>query len=868
MSLFSDETSPKSAPPGQSWALALAVLALSLGITLLVWHNARQHQRQRDLQRLNRFVGRTEQSLRNRLEGYEDIARGARGFFLDEPAQLSVGKWRTYVEGLELPNRHPGLTSLAFIAPVRSQEREAFFLARPHLRGRFHRPTADPLPLREPGQDPNHLIIELCEPGERAALGVGLDVGISPNQRAAAERARDTGQPVLSGLVYFTQPQERQDAVVLFVPVFTGASANGTGQPPVFKGWVSAGILLKPLLEDILRGEDQGLALEVVDALTAQGPHWLYSAPDWPRGAKPDAVRMLDAGGRGWQVRYAIKPGFYEAGGRAQPTMLLLGGLLVSVCLAGVVWSLAGTRRRALDLAQAMTISLHEALERNRSHLAFTPLAVIETDSEFKITEWNTAAEQMFGYSRVEALGKDPALLVPPEGQAEVAARRVVLLESQSGNRVTMENLTRTGQRIQCDWYNAAMRDEQGRLIGAIFLADDITERRRVEGALRQAQKLESLGVLAGGIAHDFNNLLTAILGNTEVALDHISDDPTLRNAIQRIEATTQRGSDLARQLLAYAGKAHFSVKPLDLNAIIIEMGDLLSVSISKKVGVRMDLQPDLPAVNADSAQFQQVVMNLVINASEAIGDKPGTVTIRTQAHHFGAAELAATFPGQVLEPGRFVRMEVEDDGCGMDAETIGRIFDPFFTTKFTGRGLGLSAMLGIVRGHRAGIRVESTPGEGTVFILLFPASDATVIQASPEALAQPQLTGTILVVDDEGIIRDLARNALENAGFRVFEARDGLEAVERIKEQRSGVDLVLLDMTMPRMGGAEAFRHIRDLAPSVKVLLTSGYTQRESLESLADLPPDGFLQKPFRVRELISRVRDLLREAASKRPG
>jgi len=653
--------------------------------------------------------------------------------------------------------------------------------------------------------------------------------------------------------------------VALYVPVYRGQPDSLDTRRQSIRGWISAGILIKPLIEDILRGEDPGVAFEVVDAFAAQGPQWLYATSDWPKGATPDVIRVLDIGGRGWQIRYAIKPGFYQVDGRNQPLLLLLGGLVVSLSLAAVVWSLTGTQRRALDLAQTMNASLHEAMQRNLSHLASTPLAVIETDAAFLVSEWNAAAERIFGYTREAALGQDPRILIPPEGQAAVAARRDALLQSDSGTRVAMENLTRTGQRIQCDWYNAALRDEGGRFIGAIFLADDITDRRRVEDALRQSQKLESLGVLAGGIAHDFNNLLTAILGNTEVALDRIPDDPALRSAIQRIEATTQRGSDLARQLLAYAGKAHFAIRPLDLNTIIIEMGDLLSVSISKKVGVRMDLQPGLPPVDADSAQFQQVVMNLVINASEAIGDHPGIVTLRTRSVLYGRAELSATFPGQVLEPGPYVRMEVEDDGCGMDAETIGRIFDPFFTTKFTGRGLGLSAMLGIVHGHRAGIRVESTPGEGTNFILLFPSSESTVALPPPVSEPQPQMSGTVLVVDDEGIIRDLARNALENAGFSVLEARDGLEAVERFEEKRDSIDLVLLDMTMPRMGGAEAFRRIRDLSPTVRVLLTSGYTQKESLESLADLPPDGFLQKPFRVRELTSRVRDLLRDSNSK---
>ncbi|HEX4845731.1 MAG TPA: response regulator, partial [Geothrix sp.] len=509
--------------------------------------------------------------------------------------------------------------------------------------------------------------------------------------------------------------------------------------------------------------------------------------------------------------------------------------------------------------AHGMNLSLFEALRRNRSHLDNTPLAAIETDAAFKIREWNPSAERIFGYTREEALGQDPRMLIPPERQGEVERRRKDLAGSAEGFRVTLENVTRTGHRIICDWYNTALRDEQGRFMGTFFLADDVTERRRAEAALRQAQKLESLGVLAGGIAHDFNNLLTAILGNTEVALERTRDNPVLQQVLHRVEATTQRGSDLARQLLAYAGKAHFAVRPLDLNAIILEMGDLLSVSISKKVAIRRDLQPGIPPVEADAAQFQQVVMNLVINASEAIGERAGQITLRTRAVELSQAELAAGFPGQVLEPGLYVRLEVEDDGCGMDVDTIGRIFDPFFTTKFTGRGLGLSAMLGIVRGHRAGIHVESAFGKGTTFTLLFPATEATVVTPPPAAEPQTKASGTILVVDDEALIRDLACSALETAGFQVLEARDGQEAVELFQAGQTHVDLVLLDMTMPRMGGAEAFRLIRNLAPGVRVLLTSGYTQKESLEDLADLPPDGFLQKPFRVRELVARTRDIL---------
>ncbi len=860
---FQQELVPER--PRQPWALALVVLLVCLGATLVAWVTARQGQQQRDHARLDRFVVRTQLNLLDRLGRYEDIARGAEGFFSGELRHQDRVQWHDYVARLDLPGRHPGLTSLAFIRRVPGGDLRAFFSANPHLSQRYLLPASNPLHLPFPDTPGDHLIIQLCEPGDRAALALGLDVASNPSQRAAAERAEGTGQPVLSGLIQFTRPEGRFDAVTLFVPVFAGNPTDAASRRQALKGWVSAGILIKELMADILRGEDQGIALEVVDTQATGGPQVLFVNPDWPPGASPSLSKRVVLAGREVELRYGVRRAFYQTEGRNLGLVLLLGGLVVSFSLAGLVWSLAGTRRRAMRLAQDMNASLYEALQRNRSHLASTPLAVVETDAAFRVREWNPTAERIFGYTREEILGQDPRLLIPEEHQAEVEDQRQTLLRSDAGGQFTTENLTRTGQRILCNWYGSALRGEDGRFLGIILLAEDVTERRRAESALRQAQKLESLGVLAGGIAHDFNNLLTAILGNTELALERAQENPPLRAALQRVESATQRGADLARQLLAYAGKARFSVRPLDLNALIREMGELLSVSISKKVTLLTDLQPGLPPVAADSAQFQQVVMNLVTNASEAIGERAGTVILRTRAVTYTKADLVAAFPGQLLDPGRYVRLEVQDNGCGMDVETIGRIFDPFFTTKFTGRGLGLSAMLGIVRGHRAGLRVESATDKGTTFILLFPASE-TALEVVPSApTSAPTATGTVLVVDDEGIIRELARGALQGAGFQVLEARDGLEGVQLFEKEKDNIHLVLLDMTMPRMGGAEAFRRIRALSPTCPVLLTSGYTQKESLESLADLPPDGFLQKPFRIRELVTKVREILRDRGPK---
>ena len=827
-------------PPGP-WVLALAVLAVSLGATLVAWLTALHNQRLRDQDRLDRYVTQTRLHLANRLGRWEDLAQNVRGVFADgvPPSPL---EWRAFVDSLDLPARQPGLVDLAFIREVEAQGLGRYLRAHPHLAGR--------LDASAPGPRRTRLITELCQSGEEAILVPGLDAGAIKALRDAAQGTATEGRPGLSEVFSVGPTGSSRSALAFLVPV---RLRDDAGAP---RGWIVTTLLTQPFLAETLRGQDPGLTLEVTDA---SSPTPLFASPDWPAGKQPVALHTLEAGGHTWQLRYALRPAFYQDPTRRLPLTLLLGGIVVSLGLAAGVWSLAGTRLRALELAQDMNASLFEAVQRNASHRAHTPLAVIETDAAFRIQAWNPAAERLFGYTQAEALGRDPLDLLPPSQETDPVDVRRNLLAAESGTRTTLEHTPPGGQRILCDWYNTALRDEEGRFIGAIFQADDITERRQAESALRQAQKLESLGVLAGGIAHDFYNLLTAILGNAEVAKSLVHDHPVLQAALQRIEATTQRGSDLARQLLAYAGKAHFAIQPIDLNTIILELGDLLAVSISKKVSISTFLQPGLPAVEADSAQFQQVVMNLVINASEAIGDRPGTVTLRTRAITSTRADLAADFPGQVLEPGTYVRLDVEDDGCGMDAETIGRIFDPFFTTKFTGRGLGLSAMLGIVRGHHAGLRVHSRPGKGTTFTLLFPASKAALPVPLPPPEVDEPVSGTVLVVDDESIIRDLARGALQGLGYRVLEARDGLEAVEFFEAGLEPVDLVLLDMTMPRMGGAEAFRRIRTLAPGTRVLLTSGYTQRESLESLVDLPPDGFLQKPFRIRELAGKVREVL---------
>jgi signal transduction histidine kinase/CheY-like chemotaxis protein len=389
-------------------------------------------------------------------------------------------------------------------------------------------------------------------------------------------------------------------------------------------------------------------------------------------------------------------------------------------------------------------------------------------------------------------------------------------------------------------------------------------DRRHMEAQVQHAQKLESLGVLAGGIAHDFNNLLVGVLGHAELARFDVAPDSPLAERLRHIETAALRASELTNQMLAYSGKGAFQVSSVDLTHLVREMAQLLDVSISKKALLRYQFAPGTPPVDADQAQIRQVVMNLLTNASEAIGDREGTITIRIGTVEVDAPGVGSGV-GAVPEPGRYVFFEVEDTGIGMDAETAARIFDPFFTTKFTGRGLGLAATLGIVRGHGGGVRIRSTPGKGSAFTVLLPPGRMTPARSDSRETAPSiaALGGVVLVVDDEPTVRAVAKASLERAGFGVLTATDGRDALSIIRANEEPIDAVVVDLTMPFMSGDEVIAQIHHLRPDLGILLSSGYAEPEIARTLAAHYNCGFIQKPYRALALIEAVRTLIHRRA-----
>ncbi|MCX7013355.1 MAG: response regulator [Candidatus Sumerlaeota bacterium] len=438
----------------------------------------------------------------------------------------------------------------------------------------------------------------------------------------------------------------------------------------------------------------------------------------------------------------------------------------------------------------------------------------------------------------------------------------------QSGQARRLETTSaEDGRTLEVSLY--PMRDESGAVTMVIEHARDITEKRaeemerkRLETKILQTQKLESLGILAGGIAHDFNNLLMGILGNAGLALQELPEGASARPYVLQAERSGLRAADLVKQMLTYAGRGSFLRQEVSLRQLVEGMAQLLDSSVSKKARIEYQFAPDLPSIRGDSTQLRHLVLNLVSNATEAIGDRPGTVAIATGMEFVDHAHPGELYLADTLAEGPYVYLEISDTGCGMDAQTKARIFDPFFTTKFTGRGLGLAGVLGIVRAHKGNIRVTSEPGHGSAFRVLFPCEALVERAAADAATGRGEKRGgaktaeTILLVDDEAIVRDVAKIILERAGFGVLTAGDGQEALDVFRSFSGSVDCVVLDMTMPRLGGEETLRQMRRLRPEVPVILSSGYNEDQVL---AHAGFAAFIHKPYRPEDLINKVREAL---------
>lgn len=493
-------------------------------------------------------------------------------------------------------------------------------------------------------------------------------------------------------------------------------------------------------------------------------------------------------------------------------------------------------------------------------------------DRQGRYVQVNRRFAEMLGYTESELLATSYATITYPEDLAKSERLIHMLLEgSLDSYRMEKRFLRKDGGVTWGDVSVTPLCGPGKGIEAVVAVMSDISERkqaeeeqRRLEAQMQHAQKLESLGVLAGGIAHDFNNLLMGILGNADLAMMELPVDSPGRNYIKEVETGALRAADLCRQLLAYSGKGPSIVHIVSLPDLVREMAHLLEISVSKKATLRYEFPPNLPPIEADPTQIRQIIMNLITNASDALGDQSGIIYVGTGAVECTAKSLSDAYLGDELAPGYYVYLEVADTGAGMTSDQIERIFEPFFTTKTTGRGLGLSAVMGIVRKHHGAIRVTSHSGKGTTFRVLFPISDQPIpetVTAETFTWSRPQ-SGMILVIDDEETVCVLAKRMLEPMGFAVITARDGEEGVALYKEHSETVLAVLLDLMMPTMGGDETLDALHALRGDLPIILSSGFTEQEVLARFKGRHSySAFLQKPYRSKDLYAVLQRVLGE-------
>jgi len=510
--------------------------------------------------------------------------------------------------------------------------------------------------------------------------------------------------------------------------------------------------------------------------------------------------------------------------------------------------------------------ALRESEARFRLVVESSPLAIGFASQEGRIEYINPRFSETFGYT-IEDIPtlKDWFQCVFPDPayrQRIVECLKEALDKTASAHGIEVEMTCKDRSVRHIEFFRTRM----GSKTLAVF--NDLTERRQMEEErrkfdvrMREVQKLESLGMLAGGIAHDFNNLLMAILGYADLAVFSLAPTSPACQYVEEITKASQRAADLCRQMLAYSGKGRFVISRYDLSEIVREMGKILDVSVSKKAVLSYNLAEGLPAVESDITQIRQVIMNLIVNAADALGDARGIITVTTGVMKCDEAYLSESYLNDDLPGGTYVYLEVSDTGCGMDAATRSRIFDPFFTTKFVGRGLGLAAVLGIVRGHRGAIKVYSEVGKGTTFKILLPAVEWELDGAAKKGEQSESLrgAGTILVIDDDPFVRNVAAEMLAKLGFQVLTADNGLEGLKVFTAHQTEITCVLLDLMMPEMGGEEAFRELRSLQRDVPVIMSSGYNEQDVTQRFVGMGLTGFIQKPYTMANLLSALKKAL---------
>ncbi len=859
------------------------VLAVGLALSLLSFREGRMSELERAESDFAHRALQRHALTREILGHYEDALFGLSSLFVSSD-EVTLDEFVRATE--RIAGRISGVQAFQWVPRVAGAERGAFeqMLARSYGRENLELGAFDAQGARLRAADRDeHYPIAWIHPlgGNERALAYDLKTG--PTLRSL-ERAREKRAMVLTQQFRLVQEPGDRFGVVMVLPVYR-PGANGSGEE--FAGFLQCVYRVHDLLDTAYsRQPETILEMIFVDATERdRARRVLYRRGADGGGAGTPALEQefraglhrempLPIGGRDWRMILRPQPGWLEQQLTLTPFLRSGGLLLVSGLVAGII-GIIGRRTATIRREVAeRTAELAESRRQLENMLDALPGMAFRCsyDEQLTVLFLSNGARTLTGWTPEEFTSRAVHFrdCVHPDDLARVREATRAALQDRTDVELEYRIRTKTGAEKWVLSRGRGVYAPDGTLRFFEGLAIDITAQKQAESArlalerkLLEGQKLESLGLLAGGIAHDFNNLLSTVIGNANLVRIRLPAEHAAESAVQAIEVAAMRAAELCRQMLAYAGKGRFVIEAIDLTTLVEELVPLLKVSVAHHGTLRLEVPRGLPAVSADATQLRQIVMNLVLNAADAIAGRNGEIVVSTGTMRASGDWLASCVAGTGLPAGDYVYLEVRDNGVGMPADVRARIFDPFFTTKFAGRGLGLAAVLGIVRGHHGALQLRSEPDRGSTFRLLLPpiaAAATPAVRHERERASGWQHRGRVLVVEDEPPVRMVVGEILKSFGFQVTPVGSGADAVEVFTREGSLIDMVMLDLLMPEMGGEEVLARLRAINPDVRVLLMSGYSEGDLLGRLSSPRGKlGFVAKPFTRTGLEAKLREVL---------
>jgi two-component system, cell cycle sensor histidine kinase and response regulator CckA len=880
----------------------LIVLVVGVSASLGLYRYIDASERSRANEEFTRRAAARHALISERIRGYEECLYNLRNLF-ENSDEVTPAEFASTTR--DIRTRHNGIQALQWVPIIPDERRE-------ETEAWARREIAPFFTFTERGPDGN-LIPAAKRPVYRPILytdplvgnepALGFDLMIGPS-REDLNRAISTNMLVMTRKIRLVQESSPANrfGVIMACPVYHPGAPK-----PQFLGIVQ--IVFK--IDDMIGQSWVDYPAHALDTLVldltqpAQTDPFIFSrramnaTPAPPIQGLDDLTSdglytaNLSVGGRTWGFYYAPTAGWINSRVSHTPYIALGGGLLFTLLLGSYFLSIRlraelveqhvnertaelrhtqGLLEADISKRQGTEAELRESRRQLDSLLRQMPGMAYRFDNHLprKATFISRGSIEIIGYTPHDLttgeLCYDDLILM--EDRAAHAQTVNAAIARQGSYESEYRLMDKQGAFKWVLDRGQGIYSTEGELLFIEGLAIDITRRKEAESEktaldrkLLESQKLESLGVLAGGIAHDFNNLLTTIVGHTGILRLDLPRHSDLQSHLEQIEAGAKRAAELCQQMLAYAGKGRFLVERMSLESLVRDTTPLLEHSISKRAVLHFKFGSDVPEVDVDATQIRQIIMNLVVNASDAIGENDGSIRVETSTISRNDPQITRAIIPPPAGEGDFACLRVSDTGSGMDEETLARIFDPFFTTKFAGRGLGLAAVLGIVRSHQGSLLVTSKPGAGSTFTLLLPTASSPQSKREShtpfEGRVHP-LAGTVLLIDDEEGVRGVAEQMFAAFGLKTLTAADGVEGLELFIRHKDKIALVLLDLTMPRMGGEETLRHIRTHAPHLPVILTSGYNE-SSVPALATDERVSFLQKPFSLTALRKQISRML---------